>query len=94
MPTNIMELFWLWKAEVRFTSSLTEIVLNRHYQRIIGLGPEAIPSILGQLEREPVLLFSALESISGVDPVRPEDRGNVSAMRQAWLEWGRREKMI
>jgi hypothetical protein len=35
--------------------------------------------------------FWALKAIAGVDPVAPEDRGRVEAMREAWLRWGREQ---
>ena len=78
-----------WKNDVKLTSSATEIILNSFYQRIIGMGPVALPMILKELKREPDHWFWALQSISGENPVRPQDRGKLSEMSKAWLKWGK-----
>lgn len=83
-----------WKREKQFTSSSTEIVLNSNYQRIIGMGRSAVPLILESLWLEPDHWFHALYSITGENPVPPEDRGDIQAMTQAWLDWGRSRGFI
>jgi len=59
------------------------------YQQIIGLGPSAIPLILRELENEPGHWFWALAALTGENPAGQGAVGNVEAMRQAWLQWGR-----
>ena len=59
------------------------------YQRIIGLGPSAIPLILRELENEPGHWFWALAALTGENPAAQGTAGNVDAMREAWLQWGR-----
>lgn len=76
-----------WREGVRFTSSLTEMVLHPAYQRIIGMGPAAVPFLLRELEERPDHWFWALSAITGADPVQPEQRGRVKNMAQAWLRW-------
>lgn len=78
-----------WRAETEHLSSTTAIATHPAYQEIIGLGPEVIPLILGQLEREPAPWFWALRALTGVDPVPPDQRGRVRPMIDAWLAWGR-----
>lgn len=78
-----------WKAETGHLSSITKAAMHPAYQRIIGLGPVALPSILCEIKEEPRQWFWALKAISGEDPVEPADRGNVLKMREAWLQWGR-----
>jgi hypothetical protein len=80
-----------WKHEKRLLSSTTDIVLNPNYQQIIGMGPRALPLILSSLEAEPDYWFHALESIAGENPVPKEYRGDLQAMTQTWLEWGRKK---
>lgn len=80
-----------WRQEVRLTSSLTEMILHPAYQRIIGMGVAAVPFLLRELERKPDHWFWALTAITGADPVRPEDRGNVRKMAEAWLRWGKEQ---
>jgi len=76
-----------WKEATTFTSSGTEIALHPAYQQIIGMGKEAIPLILEELQREEDHWFWALKSITGIDPVPLGDRGNLPKMTAAWLRW-------
>ncbi len=78
-----------WKNERGPTSSITEMAIHPAYQEIIGMGKEAIPLILSELEKSPDHWFWALSAISGEDPVKPEDRGRIKKMAEVWLEWGR-----
>lgn len=77
-----------WKEATLLTSSGTEMALHPAYQQIIGMGKEAIPLILDELQREDDHWFWALQSISGENPVPLADRGQVAKMTQAWLDWG------
>lgn len=79
-----------WKAETRHFSMIIQIATHPSYQRIIGLGKDALPLILRDLEKHPSQWFWALAALTGENPVRPEDAGNVRAMQSAWLDWGRR----
>jgi hypothetical protein len=83
-----------WKAERGPSSSLTEIVLQPAYQRIIGLGSQVVPSILAELAVAPDHWFWALTAITGSNPVPDEAAGDLSAMTQAWLDWGKREGIL
>ena len=78
-----------WASETAHHSMMSNIVLHRSYQEIIGLGRDVLPLILRRLSIEPNHWFWALRAISGEDPVHPTDVGKVDAMRQAWLQWGR-----
>lgn len=59
-----------WKSGARFLSSSSESAMNPSYQRIIGLGPIAIPPILRELSREPNHWFWALRCITDASPER------------------------
>jgi len=83
-----------WISEVQTTSSMTEIILNRNYQRIIGLGPSALPLILSDLNHELNHWFWALEMITGQAPYSEEIIGTPSKMREAWLAWGRAKSLL
>jgi hypothetical protein len=76
-----------WKADILFESSVSQIVTHRAYQRIIGLGPDALPYILEELEREPRQWFWALAAITGQDPAEGET--SVADAAAKWLEWAR-----
>lgn len=77
-----------WSEDTAHFSTLPDIVLHPAYQRIIGLGMRAVPLILNDLATRGGHWFWALRAITGADPVPPDDRGNVRAMKRAWLAWG------
>ena len=83
-----------WKRDTAHLSDPSMIAEHRAYQEIIGMGEEAVPMILRDLEKSPALWFWALRSIAGESPIRPEDRGDIDAMTSAWFDWGRRRRYI
>jgi hypothetical protein len=83
------ELTRQWKDEKQFMSSVSQMAMLPSYQRIVGMGPAALPMIFRELDHELDHWFWALASITGEDPVPSEDRGKMQRMRQAWLDWGR-----
>jgi hypothetical protein len=83
-----------WRAETAHLSSISAKVSHPAYLRIIALGEGVIPLILNRLQTEPAYWFAALRSLTGHDPVRPQDSGNFRAMRDAWLDWGRGQGLI
>lgn len=81
-----------WHRERGATSSITAMAMCPSYQKIIGLGPRAIPLIMRRMEVEggqPDMWFWALRVLTGADPVADSDRGDTVRMAQAWLRWGR-----
>ena len=78
-----------WRQETRHLSLMSDIVINMAYQKIIGMGTPVVELILQDLKRQPDHWFWALRSITGENPVEPNDRGRVGQMAEAWLEWGR-----
>jgi hypothetical protein len=78
-----------WRKECAHLSSVREMVLHPAYQQIIGMGRDAIPFLLRELERQPDHWFWALWAITGENPVPPEHRGRVRDMARDWLEWAR-----
>ena len=78
-----------WRQETRHLSLMSDIVMNTAYQKIIGMGTPVVGLILQDLKRQPDHWFWALRSITGENPVEPNDRGRVGQMAEAWLEWGR-----
>ena len=83
-----------WKQQSRFLSSATQMAMLQPYQRIIGLGPNAVPLILEEMQQESDFWFWALESITDENPVPPDDSGFVSKMTDAWLSWGRQRGLV
>jgi hypothetical protein len=83
-----------WEAETSILSSITEIAMHPAYQQIIGMGRSAIPLILAEINRKPGHWFWALKSITGEDPVLPEQRGKVKEMAKTWLNWGKEQGFV
>jgi hypothetical protein len=78
-----------WRSETKHMSLMSDIILHTAYQQIIGMGADAVPFILEELSKEPEHWFWALRSITGVNPIKPEDRGRLKKMAEAWLDWGK-----
>ncbi len=83
-----------WKRKSRHMSNTAQMAILPSYQRIIGMGMDAVPLILKELEREPDQWFWALEAITEADPVPAEAKGKVTLMAQAWLEWGKQRWLL
>jgi hypothetical protein len=84
----------VWVRETGHISSTIDQVLHPAYQRIIGMGKPVLPLLLRDLKQDPKYWFWALTAITGEQPVRTEDAGNIRKMTQAWLEWGKRRNLI
>jgi hypothetical protein len=85
--SRFRELLRQWKEATLLISSITDIATHPAYQQIIGMGQRALPWIFNELRREPDQWFWALKAITGEDPVPAADRGNISRMTHAWLNW-------
>jgi len=83
-----------WKEACGLLSSTSTMVSHPAYQALIALGKPAVPLLLRQLAKEPVHWFEALKAITGEDPVSPSDWGNIPAMTNASLAWGRSRKWL
>lgn len=83
-----------WKSDTEYDSSAVRIAMHPAYQRIIGMGRDALPLILRDLEETKSPWFWALHAITGEDPVPLEDRGYIDRMAQAWIRWGIRANVI
>ena len=80
-----------WHDERGALSSITDMAMCPSYQRIIAMGQPVVPLILSKMESEgdePDMWFWALRILSNEDPVADQDRGDVLAMAQSWLDWG------
>ncbi|MEG4290630.1 hypothetical protein Q5692_18840 [Microcoleus sp. C2C3] len=78
-----------WRVETGMLSLVTQKSMHQAYQRIIGMGQPVIPLILRDLEQKPDHWFWALRAITGDNPVKPEQRGRMKQMAQAWIQWGK-----
>jgi hypothetical protein len=83
-----------WKDQSQFLSNTAQMALLKPYQRIIGMGLDAVPLILEELQREPDQWFWALEAITEENPVTKESAGIVRRMAQTWSEWGKQRGFV
>ena len=88
LARTFRELAEAWRGETSFLSFMQQRALHPAYQRIIGMGPRAVPLLLARLAQKPAHWFWALHAITGADPVPQESQGNLKGMTTAWLAWG------
>jgi hypothetical protein len=81
------ELADTWIKETARHSVLMKIVMHPSYQRIIGLGPIAIPWILRRMKAKPNHWFWALDALAqGLSPA--EGCESLIEATDAWIRWG------
>ena len=78
-----------WEQETAYQSSTRQIKAHPAYQKITRMGTAAIPWALERLQQPTVHWFLVLRAITSVDPVSPQARGNLAAMVEAWIAWGK-----
>ena len=84
-----------WKSETELHSKVSKRAMHPAYQKIIGMGEAAIPLILNDLsEHGPDDWFWALTAITDENPITERIAGNMAAMTEAWLQWGREKGLI
>jgi hypothetical protein len=83
-----------WSREIGNSSSLTTVTRNKKYQEIIDLGWDVLPYMLVDLQTKHRFWFPALYEITQVRPFDERDAGNSKRMIQAWVQWGKRKKLI
>ena len=86
---KFMHLVAEWKATRNQLNSGIEMFTNPPYQQIIGMGQEAVPLILKEVEKNLDHWFWALKAITGKDPVPPAHRGRLKLMARDWLNWAK-----
>ena len=91
---KFLELKSRWEEGTAILSSIADIAMHPAYQQIIGMGLNAIPLILEEMKEKPSHWFWALKSITGEDPVLPEQRGRIKEMTNTWLNWGKKQGYI
>lgn len=72
-----------WRSETMFSSSLLDICTNRHYQRIIGLGPAVVPLIVEQIRAGTHHWGWALSALTQSDLV--VECETIEEVGEAWL---------
>jgi putative addiction module component (TIGR02574 family) len=83
-----------WRRETGVKSDSEEIAMHPDYQKIIGMGNGAIPLILNEMATRGGHWFWALRAITRESHERPEHAGNIKAITEDWLKWGRERGYI
>ncbi|BAZ13233.1 hypothetical protein NIES4071_50720 [Calothrix sp. NIES-4071] len=83
-----------WESEVEGMSSTTQMSQHPAYQEIISMGNKIVPLLLKELKNNPLYWLSALSQITGENPIKPEQRGKIKQMAEAWLEWGKNQGYV
>lgn len=77
------------KEAIFLKPSIQEIESNIYYLKIIKMGNVVVPFMLEDFRSgHNNLWFSALEKITGNNPIKEEHRGIIEFMIDDWLRWG------
>jgi len=76
-----------WKESVSHHASYYQ-TNNPYYRAIIEMGEEAVPLMLGSLQKRQELWFGALIELTGENPIQEGHIGRPSLMAEDWIEWG------
>ena len=79
-----------WEKDTVFLSNSSRAAQHPAHREIVSMGEKAVPLILERMQSQGGHWSQALPDITGADPVKPEDRGNITAMQTSWLDWGKR----
>jgi lactam utilization protein B len=75
-------------------SSTVKMSQHPAYQEIVSMGNQILPLLLRELKNNPLYWLSALSQITGENPIKPEQRGKIKQMAEAWLEWGKNQGYV
>lgn len=88
------ELALTWSSATAHLSSVTKLIDHPTYRQIIGLGPAVLPCMLRDLAENGRFWFPALSAITGENPVPDEAAGDIARMTEAWIGWGRANRLV
>ena len=69
---------------------MDKIVSHPAYLKIIGMGRDALPLILCELQQHVDYWFTALEAITRTSLTPRDQPINMAEAADAWIEWGKR----
>jgi len=80
------ELYTKWRDQTKYNSFIGNST-DIYHEKIIQLGYVAVPLIINKIKTEHAHLFIALNKITGANPVKKENMGNVKKMAIDWIQW-------
>ena len=78
-----------WEFETALLSFSDQAADHPAHHAIVGMGEPVVPLILARMRSQGGHWFHALQAITGANPIKPSERGNIPAMQAAWQEWGK-----
>ncbi len=78
-----------YEIETVLLSSTSQAIKHPAYREIISMGEPVVPLILERMRETGGHWDHALADITGADPVKRSDWGNIAAIQTSWLEWGK-----
>ena len=84
---EIQRLVAEWHDDTAVHSSSTIILAHPNVGRLIDLGMDAVPHLIGIMRERPTAnLPYILHKITGEQPIPPEDAGRVAKMNEHWIK--------
>ncbi len=83
-----------WERETRHVSSPTQMMMHPSYHAILGMGKEAVPLLLRDLQQNRRPWFWALSYLTHENPINPKDAGKMDTMIKAWVDWGKKKGLL
>jgi len=81
-----------WKKQTMFTSSISNIIEDPNFKRIVDMGNKVIPLIIDDIDRAPSNLVWALNIITGAI-LRTNQRLTITEACKAWVKLYRSGKI-
>ncbi|HXB41227.1 MAG TPA: hypothetical protein VNZ49_11845 [Bacteroidia bacterium] len=85
LKERFLSLKKLWEAKTMFTSSISNIIEDPNFKKIVQMGNKAIPFIIDELEKKPSTLVWALNLITNAT-IKSNSRLTVSDACNAWVK--------
>ena len=79
----------IWEKETLLSSSTTEMTNHPAYLHIIALGTDVVPLLLRDMLQSSNHWFSALQKLTGANPVPKDHRGKIQLMIGDWVKWAK-----
>jgi hypothetical protein len=83
---------WL-KETGHFSDPIQKFMHPAHF-KIMAMGTRALPFVLREAEKMSGHWLVALNAVSPVNPVTSEDEINFQRATDAWIRWGKSQKLI
>jgi hypothetical protein len=89
LETTFRTLADRWYAETIRDSSITRILSNESYLRVIELGIAVVPLILNKLKIRPRPWFLVLRILTKEKDIGKGYPGDYEKIAKAWIQWGK-----